>query len=146
MLNIFTITKEQGGLVVDRMACPCHYGKETWVMRKSFAWVAAGLLLGAVLLTVQSATTAEFDQGKQLFNDKCAMCHGQDGTGNGPAAAAFSPAPKDFHSPSFWQGDVNQKITDTIENGHGPMPAIDLSPGKIKAVIAYMIQTFKPGN
>jgi mono/diheme cytochrome c family protein len=143
MLNIFTITKEQGGLVVDRMACPCHYGKETWVMRKSFAWVAAGLLLGAVLLTVQSATTAEFDQGKQLFNDKCAPCHGQDGEGNGPMAMAFSPKPVNFKDPKFWQGDVAQKITDTVNNGKGQMIPVSLGDAEIKAIIDYMSHTFK---
>ena len=73
------------------------------------------------------------------------MCHGQDGKGNGPAGSAFSPPPANFTSSSFWQGNVKEKITDTIENGHGPMPAFsELSPSQIKAIINYMEQAFKP--
>jgi mono/diheme cytochrome c family protein len=112
-------------------------------MRKTMAWIAAVLLLGGGLFWSSGAARA---QGQQIFNDHCAMCHGQDGRGNGPASSAFSPPPKDFHRASFWQGNVNQKITDTIENGHGPMPAVDLSPSQIKAVISYMTQAFKPGS
>jgi len=31
--------------------------------------------------------------GSQLFHSYCAVCHGQDGKGNGPAAAALKSAP-----------------------------------------------------
>jgi mono/diheme cytochrome c family protein len=114
-------------------------------MKKFILWSIIGLLAAGSWLWWTSGV-ALAQNGQSIFNDKCAMCHGRDGKGNGPAAAAFSPPPKDFHSPSFWQGNVNQKITDTIENGHGPMPAIELSPSQIRAVISYMTQTFKPGS
>jgi mono/diheme cytochrome c family protein len=112
-------------------------------MRKTIALTTAGLFLVIGLLGSLGAVPAAA-QGQQVFNDHCAMCHGQDGRGNGPASAAFHPKPKDFHLPSFWQGNVKKKITDTVENGHGPMPAISLSPAQIKEVINYMEQTFKP--
>jgi mono/diheme cytochrome c family protein len=112
-------------------------------MRKSFVWVAAGLFLGVVLLSAQSATRAEYDQGKQVFNDKCAPCHGQDGEGNGPMAVAFSPKPATFNDPKFWQGNVAQKITDAVNNGKGQMIPVSLSDAEIKAVIDYMSHTFK---
>lgn len=83
-------------------------------------------------------------QGQEIYNSTCAMCHGKDGTGNGPAGKSFSSSPDDFTAPSFWKGDVKDKITTTIKNGHGPMPAFTLSPSQIEAVIAYMEQKFKP--
>ena len=33
---------------------------------------------------------------KQMFNSYCAVCHGTDGTGNGPAAKALTKAPADL--------------------------------------------------
>jgi mono/diheme cytochrome c family protein len=34
--------------------------------------------------------------GKTLFHDYCAVCHGNDGKGSGPAAAAIKTAPTDL--------------------------------------------------
>jgi mono/diheme cytochrome c family protein len=115
--------------------------KEVLAMPKWINWFIITIFLGYALAV---SPVAAFAQGQQIFNDRCAMCHGQDGKGNGPAAASFSPAPADFTSPGFWQGNVGQKITNTIENGHGPMPAISLSSNQIKAVIAYITKSFKP--
>jgi mono/diheme cytochrome c family protein len=36
------------------------------------------------------------DQGKAMFTEYCAACHGPDGKGNGPAAAALKKAPADL--------------------------------------------------
>jgi high-affinity iron transporter len=112
-------------------------------MKRLVAFSLAGVLLGGLFLGAAIPAPAQEGRGKSIFEDKCALCHGRDGKGNGPAAAALSPSPTDFTNPGFWQGNVNQKITDTIENGHGPMPAFDLSPGQIRAVIDYMSHTFK---
>jgi mono/diheme cytochrome c family protein len=34
--------------------------------------------------------------GKQMFNNYCAVCHGMDGKGGGPAAAALKSSPPDL--------------------------------------------------
>ena len=36
--------------------------------------------------------------GKNLFNTNCSSCHGDKGEGNGPAAAAINPKPKNLSS------------------------------------------------
>jgi mono/diheme cytochrome c family protein len=87
----------------------------------------------------------EYTQGKKLFSDKCQICHGVKGDGNGPAGAALSPKPADFTSPKFWQQkNVDKLITDTVEDGHGMMPSFDLKPAEIKEIIDYLTHTFKP--
>jgi mono/diheme cytochrome c family protein len=115
-------------------------------MKKLSIWVMAGLILGSGVWWGPGLGQAQSGPGQGIYNDKCAICHGQDGKGSGPAAGSFNPAPADFTSPAFWQKTSNAKITATIDNGHGPMPSIELSPSQIKAVIDYMSQTFKPAG
>ena len=101
------------------------------------------LFVTAAFLIAVAAQGAGSSQGEELFQEKCAICHGADGKGNGPAAAAFGKHPADFTKPSFWQGNVDQKISDTIRNGHPPMPAFSLPPEEIQAIIKYMKQSFE---
>lgn len=46
--------------------------------------------------------------GKQMYTDYCAPCHGTDGKGNGPAASALKTAPTD--------------LTVMMKNHHGKYP------------------------
>jgi mono/diheme cytochrome c family protein len=85
----------------------------------------------------------EYDQGENLYNSKCAMCHGFDGDGKGAAASSFQPTPSDFTRPGFWEKDASRLITDTIMHGRGMMPAFSLTAEEIKAIIDYMSHEFK---
>ena len=39
--------------------------------------------------------------GARVFAQRCAVCHGPDGKGNGPAAPSMFPRPRDFYLWSF---------------------------------------------
>lgn len=41
-------------------------------------------------------TNAPSNSGKEMFNSYCAVCHGKDGKGNGPAASAMKTMPTDL--------------------------------------------------
>ena len=41
-------------------------------------------------------TNAPPNSGKDMFNSYCAVCHGKDGKGNGPAASAMKTPPIDL--------------------------------------------------
>jgi mono/diheme cytochrome c family protein len=41
-------------------------------------------------------TDAPSNSGKEMFNSYCAVCHGKDGKGNGPAASAMKTSPTDL--------------------------------------------------
>jgi mono/diheme cytochrome c family protein len=43
--------------------------------------------------------------GKEMFNAYCAVCHGPEGTGNGPAARALNKAPTDLTKLSAKNGN-----------------------------------------
>jgi mono/diheme cytochrome c family protein len=110
-------------------------------MRKVIAWALAGLLLGVGLVGTPSATMAV--DGKQIYTDKCLPCHGEKGDGKGAMAAVFNPPPTSFIDSKFWQNDVEKKITNAVTNGKGKMMPMGLKDEEIKAVSAYMKQTFK---
>jgi high-affinity iron transporter len=59
-------------------------------------------------------------QGKKIFEQICATCHGSKGDGKGPAGAALKPPPSDFQKPlEEWpntKGDP-QKIFEVISKG-----------------------------
>ena len=113
-------------------------------MKRILIYMFAGLLLGATFWGAESAKGNEYAQGKKLYSDKCQICHGVNGKGDGPAAGALSPKPANFTDPGFWQGNVDRKITKTIEDGHGMMPSFDLKPAEIKDIIDYLANAFKP--
>ena len=104
-----------------------------------FVW-GASLVLA---LFFSPVAAGEYDRGKSLYENKCQLCHGANGKGDGPAASAFSPSPANFKDPNFWQGDPEKKITESVRNGKGPMPPFTLSPEEIKQIIDYLSHAFK---
>ena len=55
--------------------------------------LAACLLAGAA--TAQGSMP-EPDEGREIFEENCAVCHGNSGMGNGPWAGSYNPAPADL--------------------------------------------------
>jgi mono/diheme cytochrome c family protein len=92
------------------------------------------------------SAASEENTGKKLYDSKCQICHGAKGDGKGSAAAYLSTEPADFTSAKFWKTHKEKEMEDAIVNGRGEMPAFDLDPGDVKAVIGYMTHNFKPGR
>jgi high-affinity iron transporter len=60
------------------------------------------------------------NQGKKLYEQSCAPCHGAKGDGKGPAGLALKPPPRTFNLPlSQWtysKGDL-KKVFEVITKG-----------------------------
>jgi mono/diheme cytochrome c family protein len=99
----------------------------------------AGLLAAAAFGIAQ--TTTQIKQvpitptspasGKQMYNAYCATCHGLDGKGNGPAAAALKNQPTDLttlsrdHGGNFPESHIYSVLrfgVDTPAHGNAQMP------------------------
>ncbi|HTS32301.1 MAG TPA: c-type cytochrome [Bryobacteraceae bacterium] len=58
-------------------------------------WCFAAFAQQKVVKQVPAKPTAAVS-GKELFHQYCAVCHGQDAKGNGPAAGALKKSPTDL--------------------------------------------------
>lgn len=57
-------------------------------------------------------------KGKELFAVQCVSCHGAEGKGNGPAAAALIPPPRNFAVAQGWKnGRKPSQIFKTLKEG-----------------------------
>jgi mono/diheme cytochrome c family protein len=88
------------------------------------------------------ATKASIQKGKEIYERKCALCHGTKGDGHGPAAAGLKSKPinfKESHGEKMTDGEHFWKIT----KGRDPMPSFekDLSVEERWHVINY-VNTF----
>src|SRR5437867_83091 len=80
---------------------------------KSLRWLLASLSLACTLsaraatnqTTVASTNSApipaNLQEGKRIYDQHCAACHGRNGRGDGPAAVWLYPKPRHFDSGLF---------------------------------------------
>ena len=129
--------------------------------------IAAGALIGLVLwpgfgFTLMSAGAAETETapsrqtlylGQQIYQVNCAVCHGVEGDGNGPAASMFRIRPRDFRTGIFkfrstpsgslpTDDDLLRTVTQGVR-WTGMIGRPDLGDNDRRAVIQY-IETFSP--
>ena len=85
-------------------------------------------------------------KGKSLFAVNCSSCHGPEGFGNGPAAAALNPKPRNFHESYMRYGGGVARIVQTISTGSPGtgMAAFTNIPLEDRFALAHYVRTFMP--
>ena len=68
--------------------------------------------------TASASAQAEGEEtADDIFKTRCTQCHGADGKGDGPGAAALNPKPRNYTDPT-WQASVtDDQIKKTIVQG-----------------------------
>lgn len=81
--------------------------------------VKMGGIMPAVDLGIISNPSNELiEKGKNQYNTICASCHGNEGKGDGAAAAALNPPPRNFHNTEGWtNGREFNKMYTTLQKG-----------------------------
>ena len=96
--------------------------------------ILAGTLLFASLTSTCTLTMAQESQttikkapiaktspssGQEMFNEYCAVCHGKDAKGNGPATAALTVPPADLTTLEKRHGGVfpSHYVATVLQNG-----------------------------
>jgi mono/diheme cytochrome c family protein len=99
-----------------------------------------------VLSTAFVAHAADAEQGKKLYGQFCASCHGQSGKGDGPAAAALNPKPRDHTNKEYMSKMSDDDLLKVIKDGGASIGKSPLMPpwgaslkdDQIQDVIAYV--------
>lgn len=121
------------------------------MLRKSVA--IFGVLLGIACLALSAradelqdisnniASTPDLvAKGHTVFMTNCMTCHGAEGKGDGPAAVAFNPKPRNFTVEKFKQGSSPSAAYFTVSNGMGSMPAfVSMSVADRMAAVHYVL-------
>jgi mono/diheme cytochrome c family protein len=92
--------------------------------------------------------------GRRVYAQRCAVCHGSDGRGNGPAAASLIPRPRDFTLGEFKykstpigqppsDSDLIRVVANGLEASAMPYWRDILDSTEIRAVVAY-VRTMSP--
>jgi cytochrome c len=115
-------------------------------VNRSFVAVATGVLLTAGLLLAQnsppkpkSSSSASAARGKNVFGEKCAVCHNADSTEKkiGPGLKGMS---KRTAFTISGKKITDESLKDWIENGDTLMPPFKdtLTSEQIRDVVAYV--------
>ncbi|HED05336.1 MAG TPA: cytochrome c [Ignavibacteria bacterium] len=87
-------------------------------------------------------------RGKKLFNNYCITCHGTNGKGDGVAAAALKPSPRNFTTKKGWVNgpklvEIYKTLSDGIQ-GSSMMEYDQFSPKQKFALAQYIRSAFVP--
>jgi len=115
-------------------------------LRSSRALVAIVVLLAPA--PGAFGQTREASLGRRVYVEQCAICHGDEGDGRGPAANHFATPPRDFTSGRYkirstasGQLPTDDDLARTIVRGlpgTGMVPQDHLSEAEVRAVIEFI--------
>jgi high-affinity iron transporter len=112
-------------------------------LRASLRVFVASLLI----LSALPAVAEDDSLARQLFESRCAFCHGVEGKGDGTAGKALNPPPTDFTSAAFWKTATPDGLREAIRNGRPGTAMVPfrntLKPNEIDALLEY-VRTFAP--
>ncbi len=122
------------------------------------AWLPPALERWAPALAPRAAAAQQAGDvalGKQVYEAKCAPCHGVSGKGDGPAAERLSPRPRDFTAGKYkirttasGQLPTDQDLFNVISRGMPgtSMPAWErVLPEKERWALVAYVKTFAQG-
>jgi mono/diheme cytochrome c family protein len=106
--------------------------------------LAVGLLC-AIGGTLSAAEQGNVEAGNQLYQMRCAPCHGPDGTANTPTAQALNPKPRDHTDGAYMNKLSPEHPSKIIKQGGAAVgkspimpPQADLSDQQIQDIIAFV--------
>jgi mono/diheme cytochrome c family protein len=115
-------------------------------VKRTHEMIIIVVLCAVVLGTVLVAHAADAEQGKKLYGQFCVTCHGESGKGDGAAAAALNPKPRDHTDKEYMSKMSDDDMLKVIKNGGASVGKSPLMPpwgaslkdDQIQDIIAYV--------
>ena len=85
-------------------------------------------LMAMAFVSAQGAGKGDAAKGKEIFDTKCASCHGPSGKGDGPAAATLPTKPRDLSDASYVSTLTDDHIFKTVKEGGASVGKSPLMP------------------
>jgi cbb3-type cytochrome c oxidase subunit III len=108
--------------------------------------VSAILVTGFICVSfvINANAQGNSKDGKKIYEQNCATCHGVKGKGDGVIGMSLNPKPRNFVEAKFKYGSTDKDLYKVISNGKGVMPPWKgtLNDKQINDVIAY-VRAFK---
>lgn len=86
------------------------------------------ILMGSWFGLAASAEKGDVAKGKALYGNLCATCHGNAGKGEGPAAAALNPKPKDLTDKAYVSKLEDNYLSNIVAKGGAAVGKSPLMP------------------
>ncbi|MBX3023941.1 c-type cytochrome [bacterium] len=88
-------------------------------------WIRSGLLMAGYAALVLAAPARGADQispaaekeAQDIFKNRCTMCHGASGKGDGPAGVALNPRPRNWTDAAWQKATPDEEIEKAIVGG-----------------------------
>ena len=112
--------------------------------RSPFRDTGGVILIGSDGSKPDSIAPQARDEALSIFAERCAVCHGVDGGGAGPAAASLNPKPANFRSRKWQSSMSDQRIAMIIVKGGTSVglsasmasnPDLEGQPGVVAALV-----------
>ncbi len=120
---------------------------DTTVYQKDVQPVKGSVTTGIDLTLITKPGAKYIQKGKELYTSNCVACHGDKGDGNGPAGAALSPKPQNYHSAEGWKnGRSFPMMFKSLQGGipKSAMTGYDFIPVTDRIAIIQYIRTLAP--
>ena len=88
------------------------------------------------------ATPQALAAGREIYENRCANCHGVNGDGKGPKAAELSVAPADFRNARAMEEITDGEMFWQITKGARPMPSFESLSEEERWQLVDYIRTF----
>ena len=113
-------------------------------------WTAPPAVSPEKLAAVNQPSGDPLTAGKQIFSQICTPCHGPEGKGDGPAAAALDPKPRNLTDPGYMTSLDERYLFELVSRGGVAVgksammpPQPTLAAQEIRNVVAY-VKTLAP--